>query len=241
MQQAVNGLTVRARSLDRILPQPDQLPDRDLVEMLLRPFAPPDRCCVLADSLLAREGSFRAVLECSIDTLADTVGPSVAHYLTYIRAAVRLVLLEDIKEWPLVDCWSDLASYLSAAFRSDLVEKRVVLFLNSGNLLIREEVLQIGPTGDLGGYLRRIVARALELEASAIIVVHSQPGQDAGASSKDVQLATQLATMLAMLGIAVHDHAIVGRNGVVSLRAMGTTFQPAASGGRVAEDERDLA
>jgi DNA repair protein RadC len=72
-------------------------------------------------------------------------------------------------------------------------------------------------------------------------MVHSQPGHDARPSTKDVQLATQLATMLGMLGIAVHDHAIVGRNGVVSLRAMGAIFQPAASGGRVAEDERDVA
>jgi len=221
MQQVANSLAVCARSLDQILPQPEPDADRDLLEMLLRPFAPPDQCCALADSLLTREGSLRAVLECSIDTLADTVAPSVAHHLRCISTAVRRVLLEDLKERPLVDCWSELESYLSAAFRFDLLEKRVVLFLNSSNVLIREEVMHVGPIGDATGYLRRIVARALQLEASAIIIVHSQPGHDASPSSKDVQLASQLTTMLGVLRVAVHDHAIVGQNGVVSLRAMG--------------------
>jgi len=196
--------------------------------MLLRPLAPPDQCCALADSLLAQEGSLRAVLECSIDTLADTLGPSAGYHLRCISAAVRRVLLEDLKERPLVNCWSDLENYLRAVFRFDLVEKRVALFLNSSNLLIREEVLQVGPLGDVPGYLRRIVARALQVEASAIIMVHSQPGHDASPSSKEVQLAEQLARMLGMLGVVVHDHAIVGKHGVLSLRGMNEICKPAA-------------
>jgi DNA repair protein RadC len=220
MQEVAEGRAACARSLDGIFPEPDKLADRDLLHILLRPLSPPDQCCALAESLWAREGSLRAVLECSSDTLVDTVGQCVAHHLRCIGAAVRRVLLEDLKERPLVNCWSELESYLRAAFQFDLVEKRSVLFLNSSNLLIRQEVLQVGPIGDVPGYLRRIVARTLQIGASAIIVVHSQPGHNATPSSKDVQLAKQLATMLGMLGVLVHDHAIVGKHGVMSLREM---------------------
>ena len=203
------------------LPRPDPLADRGLLEMLLQPIAPREQCPALADRLLAREGSLRAVFECNIDALAEIAGPSVAAHLRCIGTAMRWMLLEDLKERPIVDCWSDLERYLRTAYRFDLVEKRVALFLNSGNLLIREEPLQVGPIDEICAYSRRIAARALQLEASAVITVHNQPGRDANPSTADVQLTKQVAAMLGMLGVAVHDHAIVGKNGIQSLRAIG--------------------
>jgi DNA repair protein RadC len=203
------------------LSQPDLLADRDLLEVVLRPLAPPDQCSTLAESVLVREGSFRGVFECSIDALSDTVGPSIAHHLRCISAVMRRVLLADVKERPLVNCWSELETYLWGAHASDRVETHVAMFLGGGNILIREEVLQVGYIDALTAYLRRITTRALQLEASAVITVHSRPGHDANPSSSDVELAKQVVSVLGVLGIAVHDHAIVGRNGVVSLRAMG--------------------
>jgi DNA repair protein RadC len=203
------------------LSQPDLLGDRDLLETLLRPLAPPDQCSTLAESLLVREGSFRGVFECSVDALSDTVGPSIAYHLRCMNAVVRRMLLSDIKERPLVNCWSELETYLGAAHAFDHVEKHMAMFLDSSNILIRDEVLQIGHIDGLTAYLRRLTARALQLEASAVITVHSRPGHDAILSSSDVHLAKQVALMLGMLGIAVHDHAIVGKNGVLSIRAMG--------------------
>jgi DNA repair protein RadC len=92
--------------------QPDLLADRDLLEVILRPLASPDQCSALAESLLVREGSFRGVFECSIGALSDTVGPSIAHHLRCISAVMRRVLLADVKERPLVNCWSELETYL---------------------------------------------------------------------------------------------------------------------------------
>jgi DNA repair protein RadC len=95
------------------------------------------------------------------------------------------------------------------------------MFLGGGSILIRDEVLQVGPMDGLTAYLRRITTRALQLEASAVITVHSRPGHDANPSSSDVHLAKQVVSVLGMLGIAAHDHAIIGKNGVLSMRATG--------------------
>ena len=203
------------------LSQPDLLADRDLLEVLMSPLAPPDQCSTLAESLLVREGSVRKVFECSIDALSDTVGPSIAHHLRCINAVVRRVLLADIEERPLINCWSELETYLRAAHAFDQVESHVAMFLGGSNILIRDEVLQVGYMDGLTAYLRRITRRALQLEASAVITVHSRPGHNADPSSSDVHLANQVVSVLGMLGIAVHDHAIIGKNGVLSMRMMG--------------------
>jgi len=200
--------------------QSDPLTNLGLLEALLRPIAPRDQCCALADRLLAWEGSLRAIFECNVDALAEIAGPAVAAHLKCIHTAMRRMLLEDLKERPNVNCWSDLETYLRAAYGFDPVEKRVALFLNSGNLLIREEALQLGPIDEISPYLRRIAVRALQLEASAVITVHNRPGREANPSASDIQMIKQAAAMLAMLGIALHDHAIVGKSGIQSLRAI---------------------
>ena len=199
----------------------DPLTDLGLLESLLQPIAPRDQCRALADRLLAWESSLRAIFECNGDTLAEIVGPAVAAHLKSIHTAMRRILLEDLKERPVVHCWSDLETYLRAAYGLDPVEKRVALFLNSSNLLIREEPLQLGPIDEFSPYLRRIAARALQLEASAVITVHNRPGRDAKPSASEIQMTKQAAAMLGMLGIALHDHAIVGESGIQSLRATG--------------------
>ena len=215
----VNGRMKLSPQIPRL--RSDSLADLRLLETLLQPLAPPDQCRALAARLLAWEGSLRAIFECNDDALAEIVGPAVAAHLKCIRTAMRRMLLEDLKERPVVNCWSDLETYLRAAYGFDPVEKRVALFLNSGNLLMREEPVQLGPIDEISPCLRRIAARALHLEASAVITVHNRPGRDVKPSASDIQMTKQAAAMLGMLGIALHDHAIVGNSGIQSLRATG--------------------
>jgi DNA repair protein RadC len=216
----VNGRMEPSPQISRF--RSDPLTDLASLESLLQPLAHREQCRALAERLLAREGSLRAIFECNVDALAEIAGPIIAAHLKCINTAMRRMLLEDLKERPIVNCWSDLETYLRAAYRFDPVEKRVALFLNSGNLLIREEQLQVGPIDEISANLRRIAARALQFEASAVITVHNRPGRDAKPSASDVQMTKDTAAMLGMLGIALHDHAIIGKNGIQSLRAIGS-------------------
>ena len=223
MPETASSVNGRMKPSPQIPPSRcDASSDLGLLEALLQPLAPREQCRALADCLLAWEGSLRAIFECHVDALAEIAGPTVAAHLKCINTAMLRMLLEDLKERPIVNCWSDLETYLRAAYRFDPVEKRVALFLNSGNLLIREEPLQLGSIDEISAFLRRIAVRALQFQASAVITVHNRPGRDANPAASDVQMTKEATAMLGMLGIALHDHAIIGKNGIQSLRAIGS-------------------
>lgn len=152
--------------------------------------------------------------------LTGEIGQTAAWYLKHLHVVLQHVLRERIKDRPLIGSWHALKEYLSTSLRHDTREKLLVLFLDPKNGLIRDEVMQQGTVDHVPTYPREIVKRALELDASAIIMVHNHPSGDPSPSRADIEMTKQVVAALAAVGISVHDHVIVGKNAIVGLRAL---------------------
>jgi len=120
-----------------------------------------------------------------------------------------------------MDPWKALEDYLSLALRHERIEKLMVLFLDRNNGLIRDEIMQQGTVDHVPAFPCEIARRALQLGASAVIIVHNHPSGDPTPSKADIEMTKQTIAALAPLGIAVHDHVIVGRNKIASLPQAG--------------------
>lgn len=192
--------------------------DLDVLHQLVQPLAVRADCRQVAQELLEAFGSVGGVLGARREHLASFVGQPIASYLSSVRRAFEHVLRERLKDRPVIGSWTALEEYLSVALRHERIEKLLVLFLDGRNGLICDEVLQKGSVDHVPTYPREIAKRALQLDASAVIMVHNHPSGDPTPSRLDVEMTKQVTAALASLGIAMHDHAIVGRNEVVSLR-----------------------
>jgi DNA repair protein RadC len=132
--------------------------------------------------------------------------------LKLVTELLQRVLREQIQERPVISSWSALLDYLQVALSHEPIEQFRVLFLDRKNVLIKDEVQQRGTVDHTPLYPREIVKRALELAASAIIMVHNHPSGDPTPSKADLEMTKQVVTALAAVGITVHDHVIVGKN-----------------------------
>jgi DNA repair protein RadC len=133
---------------------------------------------------------------------------------------LQRVLKEEIKDRPVIGSWTALIDYLAAAMQHGAVEQFRILFLDRKNILIHDEVLSRGTVDHTPLYPREVVKRALELAASAIIMVHNHPSGDPTPSGPDVEMTKQVVAALGQVGIAVHDHIIVGKNRHTSFRSL---------------------
>lgn len=194
--------------------------DLHVLQELLQPLFGEADCGLVARSLLEGFGSIGAVLAADAERLVGQVGRAAASHLRHLHVVLQHVLREQIKDRPLIGSWQALEEYLCAKLRHDTREKLLVLFLDRKNGLIRDEIMQQGTVDHVPTYPREIVKRALQLDASAIIMVHNHPSGDPTPSRMDVEMTKQVAAALASVDIALHDHAIVGRNKVVSLRGL---------------------
>ncbi len=198
-------------------------PDYELVELLLMRSIPRNDVKDRAKRLLARFGSLSGVLGATIEELKSVqgVGPATALDFKLIQEATVRMGRAETRKRPVISSWSALTAYIRVAMAHAAREQFRVLFLDKKNQLIADEVMNEGTVDHTPVYPREVIRRALELSATAVILVHNHPSGDPTPSSADVDMTRQIVEAARSLKIAVHDHLVVGRDGVASLKALG--------------------
>jgi DNA repair protein RadC len=214
----------RARLRERLLNGgPGALPDYELLEFLLFAANPRGDTKPLAKALIERFGGLGDALAADKAALLAVPGvgeAAVAQFLAVREAAARLVRAE-LADRPVLGSWQALVEYCSARMAHAPVEEFRLLFLDRKNRLIRDEVQGRGTVDHTPVYVREVVKRALELGASALIMVHNHPSGDPTPSRADIEMTREVAKAATLLGVTVHDHVIIGRGRHVSLRSLG--------------------
>lgn len=219
----------RRRLRERIMEAgADALPDYELLEALL--FAHDHRRDTkpLAKALIERFGGFPEVLEADRDTLFDAgVSLAGAAALKLTReAAIRLARAQ-MRSGPVLGSFDTLLAYCTANIAHSKVEEFHILFLDRKNVLIKHERQSKGTVDHTPVYIREVIRRTLELGASAIILVHNHPSGDPTPSGADMALTVEILQAAKAIGVAVHDHIIIGRGAHTSLREIGFLDTPA--------------
>jgi len=199
------------------------LHDYELLELLLGHARPRGDLKPVAKALLRRFGSFAGVLAASPRELAEVkdVGEASIVALKTVQAAALLMARQELIDRPVIGSWKKLLDYCHAAMAHEKVEQFRLLFLDGKNALIADELQQRGTVNHTPVYPREVVKRALELGASAIIMLHNHPSGDPTPSQDDIAMTREVAAAADKLGIALHDHVIIGRKGHASLRGLG--------------------
>jgi len=201
----------------------DALADYELLELLL--FLVHARADVkpLAKRLIDRFGSFAEAITATPAMLKEVEGvgdTTVAALKTAEAAAIRM-LRQRVMGQPVISSWQQLVDYCRASMAAAPVEQSRILFLDRKNRLIADELQQRGTVDHTPVYPREVLKRALELGASAIIMVHNHPSGDTTPSRADIDMTREVAKAAAALGLTLHDHVIVGRSGHTSLKNKG--------------------
>ena len=214
----------RARMRTRLLTAgPDALADHEMLEMLLFLALPRRDTKPEARLLLDRFGSFEAVISAVPAQLMAVEGVSEAGAaaLKLVQGASLRLLRDTIREKPILKDWNRLLDYLIAALAHERVEQARVLFLDAKNRLLADEIQGRGTINHTMVYPREIVRRALELNALAIILVHTHPSGDPEASREDMAMTKNVQRAAAALGIALLDHIIIAGTRWVSFQREG--------------------
>lgn len=198
------------------------LADYELLELLLFRTIPRRDVKPLAKTLLQRFGSLADVLNAPRHLLEemDGIGASTALDFAILTAVQQRTMRASIRGREVLSSWSAVLDYCHAAMAHEPREQFRVLFLDRKNALIADEVQQTGTVDHTPVYPREIVRRALELSATAVILVHNHPSGDPEPSKADIEMTRTIVSSAKPLGIAVHDHIIIGRNGHASFRGM---------------------
>ncbi len=198
------------------------LADYELLELLLFRLIPRRDTKPIAKALLARFGSLPEVLGAPVQLLTEVkgVGDSVATDLKLVASIAHRMLKGELKGRKVLASWSSVIEYCRAAMAFETREQFRVLFLDKKNALIADEVQQTGTVDHTPVYPREVVKRALELSATAIILVHNHPSGDPTPSRADIEMTKLIIETARPLGITVHDHIIIGRDGHASLKGM---------------------
>jgi DNA repair protein RadC len=200
----------------------DALPDYELLELLLCRSLPRRDVKPLAKTLIRTFGSFGEVLAAPEPRLAEVegVGPAVVTDLKIVLAASRRLARGAVAGRPVLSSWSAVLDYCRSAMAFEPIEQFRVLFLDKRNALVADELQQTGTVDHTPVYPREVVKRALELSASAVILVHNHPSGDPTPSQADIQMTRQLVAIAKPLGVEVHDHIVVGKEGHASFRGL---------------------
>ncbi len=201
----------------------DAMPDYELLELTLFAAVPRRDTKPMAKALLARFGSFAEVIAAPPARLMEIqgVGESVVHHLKIVEAAAHRSAKTGVINRPVLSSWTALVDYCTAAMARAANEEFRVLFLDRKNVLIADEVQNRGTVDHTPVYPREIIKRALELGASSIILVHNHPSGDPTPSKADIAMTREVVTAAKALGIAVHDHLVIGRGGNASFKSLG--------------------
>jgi DNA repair protein RadC len=201
---------------------PHNLPDYELVEVLLFASNPRGDVKPLAKDLLERFGGFAELLSADPEALADAgLGLAGIAALKSVREAALRLMRSELHQRPVVGSWDKLIDYCTAHIAHGRVEEFHILFLDRKNVLIKHEQQQRGTIDHTPVYPREVVKRALELQASALILVHNHPSGDPTPSKADIAVTKDIVKAAQPLGVTVHDHLIIGRGRHTSLRDLG--------------------
>jgi DNA repair protein RadC len=202
---------------------PDALPDYELLELILFRAAPRRDTKPLAKALIARFGSFAETLNAPEELLHEVpgVGDAVVTELKLARAAALRLMRGEVLERPVLSSWSQVLDYCRAAMGFETKEQFRILFLDKRNQIIADEVQQRGTVDHTPVYVREVVKRALELSATAMVLVHNHPSGDPTPSRADIEMTRQIVAAAKPLGVLIHDHIIVGKQGHASLKGLG--------------------
>lgn len=209
---------LRARFIEN---GPKALADYELLELMLFRSVPRADTKPIAKALIARFGSFAEVIAADPYLLCEVkgVGPTVAADIALFGAASDRLLFGRLKSQVILSSWKQVLDYCRSAMAYAGKEQLRILFLDKRNKLIADEVQQIGTIDHTPVYPREVLKRAIELSASAIILVHNHPSGDPSPSRADIEMTLKIKTLVEELNITLHDHLIIGRSGYVSLRA----------------------
>jgi len=199
------------------------MPDYELLELTLFAAIPRRDTKPLAKALLARFGSFAEVIAAPRARLMEVkgVGEAVANHLKIVEAAAHRLAKTGVIGRPALSSWTALLDYCTTTMARCESEEFRILFLDRKNVLIADEVQSRGTVDHTPVYPREIVKRALELSASAIILVHNHPSGDPTPSKADILMTREIVTAAKTLSLAVHDHLVIGRGGHASFKSLG--------------------
>nr|WP_321980171.1 DNA repair protein RadC [uncultured Cohaesibacter sp.] len=202
---------------------PDALHDYELLELILFRAIPRRDTKPLAKDLLARFGSFAEVIAAPDHLLMEFPGvkQAVVTELKLIHAAAAKFAEDRVKDRPVLSSWNSVIDYCRTTMAFNDIEQFRILFLDKKNALITDEVQQTGTVDHTPVYTREVVKRALELSATAIIMVHNHPSGDPTPSRADIDMTQQVSDACERLSITLHDHIIVARNGHTSFKGLG--------------------
>ena len=201
----------------------DAFLDYELLEYVLTLAIPRRDTKPLAKKLLDEFGDLPTLLAASPKELerVEGLGEGAVAALKFVEACAVRALQRKALARPVLANFDAVVDYLHARLAHELTEQFRVLFLNNRNILIRDEAMGEGTVNQAPVYPREIVKRALELQASAIILVHNHPSGDPAPSRDDIQMTRAIVDAAKPVGIAVHDHLVIARSSHASLRALG--------------------
>ncbi|MDX1580212.1 MAG: DNA repair protein RadC [Alphaproteobacteria bacterium] len=199
------------------------MPDYEVLELLLFQAHPRGDMKPLAKALIERFGTLSRVISAPPERLKEVkgVGESTIAALHVVREAALRLIREDAQDKPVLSSWNALIDYCRAAMAFEGREQFRVLFLDRKNRLIADEVQQQGTVDHTPVYPREVARRALELDASAVILVHNHPSGDPSPSRGDIEMTRKVVEAAKAVSVTVHDHVVIGRNGQESFKALG--------------------
>jgi DNA repair protein RadC len=202
---------------------PDSLPDYELLELILFRAAPRRDTKPLAKALIARFGTFAEAMNAPEELLREVpgIGEAAITEFRLVRAAALRLMRGEVLERPVLSSWAQVLDYCRASMGFASKEQFRILFLDKRNQIIADEVQQTGTVDHTPVYVREVVKRALELSATAIVLVHNHPSGDPTPSRADIEMTKQIVAAAKPLGVLVHDHIIVGKQGHASFRGLG--------------------
>ena len=200
----------------------DAVSDYELLELVLFRAIPQRDVKPLAKELIVKFGSFAEVVAAPPARLCEIrgMGTAAVTELKIVHAAASRLARGQLRKRPVLSSWSGVIDYCRTAMAYEDKEQFRLLFLDKRNQLIADEVQQVGTVDHTPVYPREVVKRALELSATALILVHNHPSGDPTPSHADIQMTQSIIDVAKPLGIAVHDHIIVGREGHVSFKGL---------------------
>ncbi|MGV1757735.1 RadC family protein [Rhizobium sp. A22-96] len=198
------------------------LADYEILELLLFRLIPRRDTKPIAKALLARFGTLGGVFGAPVGLLTEIsgVGDAVALDLKLVASVAQRMLKSELTGKPVLSSWKALIDYCHTAMAHEAREQFRLLFLDKRNALIADEIQGLGTVDHTPVYPREVVKRALELSSTAVILVHNHPSGDPTPSRADIEMTKTIIDTAKPLGITVHDHIIIGKNGHVSFRAL---------------------